>query len=658
MRRLCALGTVLALSGCATITRTETLTDTPIKPVEKRGTSPDSVIYVVKSDADGDRLKLAVEQSETCFITKTPRKRRTKHVARSADSKFLTTTWTLAGLAGLLGVGMYSDAQGIADDVNMDPTAEPTTPDEVRRTGIAVIGLGAAIAVIAIGNHLRAVDYEEDAGVFRGEPDRDEFTCNEMPTKKHDVTLLLADGTKKHGTTDDEGWIEFSLSDVPLAGLPHGTSKDDLFPGESTAQLLIDDTPVSIKLAQDDTEELAFAVMSDPASRASKDVLAQRQRACDKDVEQARGVDITEPEAVVRGWTAAKKNCGDLWTQQLDTEFGDTQTRIAAERCTSAFERANASLAADVSRVEVEAADADLRIAQKTCTNQMASKLQALSARLAKATKHVEDEEKSARRRAELQRHLGAVAAALRADKPEDAWELLYLEPELKTVASEEIKNLAWQSLDKAVEDVMAARPTRSEAETEMCFVRMVFTSVVGQSELRNAVQRFVGAVGTSDPAHASRVVSALKAGHCSKKPAAKKTVVQTQRSAPTDGNQLDLSDDEDDRTAPVTGEAPQSVPPTVLETYRIAGEKVIVPDDKTKTEIARSGRDRIVGSFKLCLDASGDVTSVTQLKSTGFNAYDAKINSTMRDWRYRPYLTNGRAVPVCTAVTFIYTEK
>jgi protein TonB len=103
----------------------------------------------------------------------------------------------------------------------------------------------------------------------------------------------------------------------------------------------------------------------------------------------------------------------------------------------------------------------------------------------------------------------------------------------------------------------------------------------------------------------------------------------------------------------------PQNVPPTLLEGSRIAGEKHIIPDDVTKTEIMRSGKDKVIGSFKLCLDVGGKITSVTQLKSTGFPAYDNKILGKMRgDWKYKPYAVNGRAVPVCTAVTFIYSQK
>ena len=78
-----------------------------------------------------------------------------------------------------------------------------------------------------------------------------------------------------------------------------------------------------------------------------------------------------------------------------------------------------------------------------------------------------------------------------------------------------------------------------------------------------------------------------------------------------------------------------------------------------TKTEIQRSGKDRIIGSFKLCLTVTGAIGNVNMLKSTGFPAYDSKIQNKMRsEWRYKPYMVNGKAVPVCTAVTFIYSQK
>jgi protein TonB len=103
----------------------------------------------------------------------------------------------------------------------------------------------------------------------------------------------------------------------------------------------------------------------------------------------------------------------------------------------------------------------------------------------------------------------------------------------------------------------------------------------------------------------------------------------------------------------------PQNVPPTALEASRVAGDKNIIPNDVTKTEIQRSGKEKLIGSFKLCLNTAGVVTNVMMLKSTGFPAYDNLIQSKMRgEWKYNPFLVNGRAVPVCTAVTFIYQQK
>ena len=90
----------------------------------------------------------------------------------------------------------------------------------------------------------------------------------------------------------------------------------------------------------------------------------------------------------------------------------------------------------------------------------------------------------------------------------------------------------------------------------------------------------------------------------------------------------------------------------------RIAGEKNIVPDDATRNEIGEAGKEKLIGSYKLCLARSGLVVSVTQLKGTGFPSYDQKIMTTIRtQWRYRPFLVDGKPARVCTAVTFIYSQ-
>jgi hypothetical protein len=99
-----------------------------------------------------------------------------------------------------------------------------------------------------------------------------------------------------------------------------------------------------------------------------------------------------------------------------------------------------------------------------------------------------------------------------------------------------------------------------------------------------------------------------------------------------------------------------ENVSPTLLEKYRTAGAKEILPDDDTKTEIGRSGKAKVVGAWKLCLAESGEIARVTMLKSSGFGKYDTTIAATIRDtWKYKPYQTNRRPTAVCTVVTFIY---
>jgi eukaryotic-like serine/threonine-protein kinase len=103
----------------------------------------------------------------------------------------------------------------------------------------------------------------------------------------------------------------------------------------------------------------------------------------------------------------------------------------------------------------------------------------------------------------------------------------------------------------------------------------------------------------------------------------------------------------------------PQNVTPTALDANRLSGDKEISPDNTTQSEIGRSGVDKVMGSFKLCITPEGNVSSVTQLKSTGFAQYDAKIQNTIRNkWRYRPYIVNGKPASVCTAVRFIYSQR
>lgn len=95
-----------------------------------------------------------------------------------------------------------------------------------------------------------------------------------------------------------------------------------------------------------------------------------------------------------------------------------------------------------------------------------------------------------------------------------------------------------------------------------------------------------------------------------------------------------------------------------MLEAQRLTGNKHIVPDAATVDAIRKSGHTRVVSAWKLCVDATGAVQSVTMLKSSGFVDYDATIRGGIGSWQYRPMVVDQVATPVCTAVTFIYTTQ
>jgi protein TonB len=109
---------------------------------------------------------------------------------------------------------------------------------------------------------------------------------------------------------------------------------------------------------------------------------------------------------------------------------------------------------------------------------------------------------------------------------------------------------------------------------------------------------------------------------------------------------------------APELPRPPATVAPTTIEAQRIAGQKLIQPDEGTKLQMARDSRQRVQAVVKMCLSAQGDVTSTRLGQSSGYAEYDALIMDTMQSWKYRPYLVDNQPAPVCTQVTFIYQQN
>jgi protein TonB len=108
----------------------------------------------------------------------------------------------------------------------------------------------------------------------------------------------------------------------------------------------------------------------------------------------------------------------------------------------------------------------------------------------------------------------------------------------------------------------------------------------------------------------------------------------------------------------PPPPDKPRVVPQVAVEAKRVAGEKNIQPDDTTKIQMQRDGKTQIVANYKMCLTKGGEIASINMVKSSGYPDYDRKINSKMQEWRYEPFLVNGEPSPVCTSITFIYSQR
>jgi TonB family protein len=95
-----------------------------------------------------------------------------------------------------------------------------------------------------------------------------------------------------------------------------------------------------------------------------------------------------------------------------------------------------------------------------------------------------------------------------------------------------------------------------------------------------------------------------------------------------------------------------------LFQGLRISGDTQVHPSDMTKTQMMRDGKDRTLGTLKVCIAVDGGISSVSVASSTKYPDYDARLVAAARGWRYRAYTVNGRPMPACSAVTFVYTIK
>lgn len=109
-------------------------------------------------------------------------------------------------------------------------------------------------------------------------------------------------------------------------------------------------------------------------------------------------------------------------------------------------------------------------------------------------------------------------------------------------------------------------------------------------------------------------------------------------------------------------GDGGPELPATVvksatLEGQRVSGSREILPDPEDQAAFSQGGKS-IVVALKFCIDTAGRVSTTRLLRASGRAGYDQKIVREVKAWTFRPIVSEGQAVDVCTVETFIYRPK
>ncbi len=90
----------------------------------------------------------------------------------------------------------------------------------------------------------------------------------------------------------------------------------------------------------------------------------------------------------------------------------------------------------------------------------------------------------------------------------------------------------------------------------------------------------------------------------------------------------------------------------TALGELRIGGEDVVPPPG------LYAGAPRTTLTVVLHVDAGGSVSRVEVARSSGNPALDEHVRSALATWRFRPWMEQGRALPVRAPITFNFVNR
>ena len=99
----------------------------------------------------------------------------------------------------------------------------------------------------------------------------------------------------------------------------------------------------------------------------------------------------------------------------------------------------------------------------------------------------------------------------------------------------------------------------------------------------------------------------------------------------------------------------PRNVPATEIEKLRTAGDASPSLPAGAKMIAHRDGVARFAVAIRFCVSEQGIPTTVSLMKASEYSDANEKILGDVRRWRFRPYIMNGVATPVCSALLLNY---
>ena len=96
--------------------------------------------------------------------------------------------------------------------------------------------------------------------------------------------------------------------------------------------------------------------------------------------------------------------------------------------------------------------------------------------------------------------------------------------------------------------------------------------------------------------------------------------------------------------------EAPHNISPAAFKALRLSGNVQIDAPTMVAKEMVRDSKAKVSAAVKVCVNASGEITVASMIKSSGYEGYDKVLLDGVRGWKFK----TGEAV--CSAVTFAFT--